>query len=305
MNQALILWPLVAQVILVVLLFIRLGQVKDRARAANLIDPERTALDNDAWPDEVRKVANSIRNQFQVPVLFFVVVLALHALDAVDIYALVFAWIFVATRVVHASIHISSNYVPSRTRAFKLSLVVLAILLALLIRALAAGSPSTTERLGLPPLETVPGVELERYLGTWYEIASYPQRFQEGCTATTATYTQRGDGEIGVLNRCRKGGPDGTEAVSEGRARVVDTQTNAKLEVSFFGPFWGDYWIIDLGPDYEYAVVGHPSRDYLWILSRTPTLDDETYDGILRRLEDMGYPLEPLRKTLQPTGSTP
>ncbi len=163
-------------------------------------------------------------------------------------------------------------------------------------------SKTTTERLQLPPLEAVSEVDLERYLGTWYEIASYPQRFQEGCTGTTATYTLRSDGEIDVLNKCRKGSLDGPEDVAEGRARVVDRETNAKLEVSFFGPFWGDYWIIDLDPDYKYAVVGHPSRDYLWILSRTPTLDDATYAGILSRLEEKGYPLEPLRKTLQPTG---
>lgn len=169
--------------------------------------------------------------------------------------------------------------------------------------ALAGCGKTTTERLQLPSLDAVPDVELERYLGTWYEIASYPQRFQEGCTSTTATYTLRSDGEINVLNKCRKGGLDGPEDVAEGRARVVDRTTNAKLEVSFFGPFWGDYWIIDLGPDYEYAVVGHPSRDYLWILSRTPTLDETTYDGILSRLEQKGYPLEPLRKTQQPTGS--
>jgi len=162
-------------------------------------------------------------------------------------------------------------------------------------------SKTTTERLQLPPLETVPEVELERYLGTWYEIASYPQRFQEGCTGTTATYTLQSDGEIDVLNKCRKGSLDGPEDVAEGRARVVDRATSAKLQVSFFGPFWGDYWIIDLSPDYEYAVVGHPSRDYLWILSRTPTLDAEIYDTILKRLEEKGYPLEPLRKTLQPT----
>ena len=169
--------------------------------------------------------------------------------------------------------------------------------------ALLGCSKTTTERLQLPPLEVVPEVDLERYLGTWYEIASYPQRFQEGCTATTATYTLRSDGEIDVLNKCRKDSLDGPEDVAEGRARVVDTTTNAKLEVSFFGPFWGDYWIIDLGPDYEYAVVGHPSRDYLWILSRTPTLDDDTYDEILSRLAEMGYPLGRLQKTLQPTGS--
>jgi len=176
----------------------------------------------------------------------------------------------------------------------------LATLLAVGI-AQGACSESTTERLELPPLQTVPEVELERYLGTWYEIASYPQRFQEGCTATTATYTLRTDGEIDVLNKCRKGSLDGPEDVAEGRARVVDRQSNAKLEVSFFWPFWGDYWVIDLGPDYEYAVVGHPSRDYLWILSRTPTLAESTYDGILSRLQDRGYPLDRLQRTLQPT----
>ncbi|MGB5219483.1 MAG: lipocalin family protein [Polyangiales bacterium] len=162
-------------------------------------------------------------------------------------------------------------------------------------------SESTTERLELPPLEAVSQVDLERYLGTWYEIASYPQRFQKGCTGTTATYTLRDDGDIDVLNKCRKGSLDGPEDLAEGRARVVDHESNAKLEVSFFWPFWGDYWIIDLGPDYEYAVVGHPSRDYLWILSRTRTLDDQVYARILARLEEQGYPLEPLEKTPQPT----
>lgn len=168
--------------------------------------------------------------------------------------------------------------------------------------ALVGCSKTTTERLQLAPLEAVPQVNLDRYLGTWYEIASYPQRWQEGCTGTTATYTLRSDGEIDVLNKCRKGSLDGPEDVAEGRARVVDSESNAKLEVSFFWPFWGDYWIIDLGPDYEYAVVGHPSRDYLWILSRTPTLDEETHAAILSRLEDMGYSLERLGKTKQPAG---
>ncbi len=181
----------------------------------------------------------------------------------------------------------------------------LALLGSLLVAiALFGCSETTTERLQRPPLETVSRVDLERYLGTWYEIASYPQRFQEGCTGTTATYTRRDDGEIDVLNKCRKGDLDGPEDVAEGRARVVDRDSNAKLEVSFLWPFWGDYWIIDLGPDYEYAVVGHPSRDYLWILSRTPTLDDATYDGILNRLEAQGYPLDPLVRTLQPSPSS-
>jgi apolipoprotein D and lipocalin family protein len=143
----------------------------------------------------------------------------------------------------------------------------------------------------------VPRVELSRYVGTWYEIASFPQRFQKGCTATTATYTQREDGEIDVVNRCRKGSPEGKLASAEGRARVVDKTSNAKLEVSFFRPFWGDYWIIDLGERYEYAVVGHPGRDYLWILSRTPTMNPTVYAGILERLEEQGYQTERLKKT--------
>src|SRR5512144_1232890 len=166
---------------------------------------------------------------------------------------------------------------------------------------MAAGcATSTTERRHLAPLRTVPHVDLQRYLGTWYEIASFPQSFQRGCTATTATYALRDDGDIDVVNRCRKGSPDGPEKVARGRARVVDRSTNAKLEVSFFRPFWGDYWIVDLGADYEYAVVGHPGRDYLWILSRTRTMEPELYASIVHRLEAQGYETHRLQKTTQP-----
>ena len=138
MNPDLILWPLAAQVLLVLLLFVRLGQVKGRARRAGLIDPAVTALDNDAWPDEVRKVANNIRNQFQVPVLFFVLTLALFAHGSVDVFALVVAWTFVASRLVHSYIHIGSNYVPNRTRAFTIGVLCVLVLLGLLVRALVA-----------------------------------------------------------------------------------------------------------------------------------------------------------------------
>jgi len=165
---------------------------------------------------------------------------------------------------------------------------------------------TTTERLRLPTLQTVPRVDLGRYVGTWYDIASFPQRFQRGCTATTATYTLRADGQIDVVNRCRDQTVDGPERVSRGRARVVDRATNARLKVSFFRPFWGDYWIVDLGDDYSWAVVGHPSRDYLWILSRTPTLDAAVYDGIVRRLVGQGYETGRLVRTVhRPTQETP
>lgn len=138
---------------------------------------------------------------------------------------------------------------------------------------------------------------MDRYLGTWYEIARFPHPFQEGCTATTATYSLREPGDIQVVNRCRKGSIDGPEEVAVGRARVVDTETNARLEVSFFGPFWGDYWIIDLGDDYEYAVIGHPGRDYLWVLSRGPTMGLTVYDGVVERLLVQGYETGRLSKT--------
>lgn len=165
---------------------------------------------------------------------------------------------------------------------------------------LASCAATTTERLNLPPLQTVAHVELARYVGTWYEIANFPQSFQRNCFATTATYTVRADGEIDVLNRCRKGAVDGPEDKALGRARVVDNTTFAKLEVSFFRPFWGDYWIIDLASDYGYAVVGHPGRDYLWILSRTPTMAPEVYAGIVARLKAMGYETGRLVRTQQP-----
>ena len=166
----------------------------------------------------------------------------------------------------------------------------------------AGGCASTTsDRLHLPALETVPHVELARYLGTWHEIASFPQSFQRGCTATTATYTLRDDGQLDVINRCRLGSPDGKMKEARGRARVVDRVTNAKLEVSFFRPFWGPYWIIDLAPDYSYAVVGHPGRDYLWILSRSPTMSDDTYQKILTRLRTQHYETARLVRTVQPS----
>ena len=126
-----------------------------------------------------------------------------------------------------------------------------------------------------------------------------PANGSDAGTATTATYTLRADGDIDVLNRCRKGSIDGEEKAARGRARVVDRATNAKLEVSFFRPFWGDYWIIDLSDDYSYAVVGHPGRDYLWILSRTPTMSAATYESLITRLQAHGYETSRLVRTLQ------
>jgi len=152
-------------------------------------------------------------------------------------------------------------------------------------------------------LKTVDKVDLDRYVGLWYEIASYPSWFQRGCTGTTAEYKWRDDGLIEVVNSCRKGSLDGKLKRATGRAKVVDTDSNAKLKVSFFGPFWGDYWILELDPDYQWAVVGVPSRKYLWILSRTPRLDAATYQQILESLPRRGFDLSRLRETEQPSSA--
>lgn len=151
----------------------------------------------------------------------------------------------------------------------------------------------------MPELRTVSNVNVARYLGRWYEIARYENSFQKNCFGTTAEYSPREDGDIRVINRCHKGSLSGELNEAEGRAWVVDPVSRAKLKVRFFWPFSGDYWIIDLGKDYEYAVVGEPDRKYLWILSRTPRLDAETYNGILQRLGDQGYDASKLLMTEQ------
>lgn len=156
-----------------------------------------------------------------------------------------------------------------------------------------------------PPLPTVDHADLERYLGTWYEIARYPAPFQEGCVATSATYSLRDDGDIRVLNRCLVEDFDGELRQAEGRAKIVDKQSNAKLKVTFFWPFYGDYWILALGPDYEWALVGEPSREYLWILSRARHMQPAVLDKIIDRLPALGYDAGKLLMTPQPVDSRP
>jgi apolipoprotein D and lipocalin family protein len=153
----------------------------------------------------------------------------------------------------------------------------------------------------LPSMQVVPSVDLSRYAGKWYEIARLPNRFQRDCVAnTTATYTVRPDGKITVLNECRTA--DGRVKSAKGTARVADAkEPNTKLKVSFFWPFSGNYWIIDLDPDYRWAVVGEPGRDYLWILSREPRLDEGVYARIVERAKRQGYEVGRVMKTAQPS----
>jgi apolipoprotein D and lipocalin family protein len=171
--------------------------------------------------------------------------------------------------------------------------------LVFLIFAVSVGVAARA-RAATKPLEVVPHVDIQRYLGTWYEIATIPQRFQKGCVGVTAHYSLRPDGAIEVVNSCRKETLDGKPRSIRGKAWIVDRSTNAKLKVRFFWPFTGAYWIIELDEGYEWAVVGHPDRTYLWILSRTPQMDPVLYDELLRRIAAKGYDLAKIKRTLQP-----
>jgi apolipoprotein D and lipocalin family protein len=146
------------------------------------------------------------------------------------------------------------------------------------------------------PLQTVQNVELDKYLGKWYEIAAFPQSFQRGCSHTFAEYSKNDDGSIAVKNTCIK---DGKLKTVNGKAKVTDTKTNAKLTVQFFWPFKGKYWIIGLGHDYSYALVGHPNRKYLWILGRKPSMDAQTYNHLVTLAANKGFDVRNLVKTDQ------
>jgi apolipoprotein D and lipocalin family protein len=159
-----------------------------------------------------------------------------------------------------------------------------------LILSSAAYAQRDTERL-----ESVPFVDISRYTGKWYELAKYPNRFQSQCVSdTTATYTIKPNGRIEVLNKCRT--RDGSITRATGEAKIADRESNSQLKVRFapgflsFLPFvWANYWVIDIGSDYEYAVVGEPKRNYFWILSRSPEMDETKLNSILERAQRMGF----------------
>lgn len=167
--------------------------------------------------------------------------------------------------------------------------------------ALALGACATLQR-GPVGNAAVPQpakpVDLDRYLGRWYELARYEAGFQKDCEAVTADYSLRDDGLIGVLNRCRQGAADGPVKQAEARAKIVEGSDNAKLKVSFFGPFYvGDYWVLDHADDYSWSIVGEPSGRYLWILSREARPAAETRQALRNRVQALGYDLSLLRET--------
>ena len=145
------------------------------------------------------------------------------------------------------------------------------------------------------PLQTAESVDLQRYMGTWYEIARLPNHFQSKCASDVQARYRMDGGVVRVLNRCRK--PDGTVTKAKGIAKVVPGSGNAKLRVSFFWPFYGNYWILALDPEYRWVLVGEPRRKYGWILSRTTSLDGSIVERVLTRAEQLGYDRAAFQRT--------
>jgi apolipoprotein D and lipocalin family protein len=168
-------------------------------------------------------------------------------------------------------------------------------LAALLVAALALTPGCGSDA----PLEVAQNVDLGRFQGKWYEIARLPRTTQTDCHGTTGFYTQNSDGTLTLVNQCNVGATDGPLKTVAMTARVPDSAVAAKMSLEV-GGFSGDYWILEVGPNYEYAVVGHPSREYLWILSRTPTLDPATQQGIVERAQSAHFDTTKLEFTPQP-----
>ena len=187
----------------------------------------------------------------------------------------------------------------SPSRLFRVSIAVVASLTL----AACVGSPGPVGNASVP--EPAKPVSLNEYLGKWYEYGRYEAPFQEGCEGVTAEYSLRDDNKIKVVNSCRKGALDGEFDQSTGKAKVVKGSQGAKLKVSFFGPFYGDYWVLDRGEAgadelYDWSIVGEPSGRYLWMLTREPQPDAELRAMLEARVKELGYDWELVRLTEQP-----
>jgi apolipoprotein D and lipocalin family protein len=147
--------------------------------------------------------------------------------------------------------------------------------------------------------EPMKAVDLDRYLGTWYEQGRYEQWFQRGCERVVVNYSRQADGKIHVVNSCRQGSVDGPVQTAEATARAVEGSNNAKLKVSFFLPFEGDYWVLDHAPDYSWSIVGEGSGRYLWILTRARVISERRYKELAARAAQFGYDVGQLRRTAQ------
>jgi len=165
----------------------------------------------------------------------------------------------------------------------QLRILTLIAVIAFGIVTFATAGPSAQ-----PPIQSVGMVDQSRWMGRWYQIARLPNRFQKGCTGAYTDFSLRDDGQINVVNSCRNE-KDGSLRQEKGHAWVIEPTSNARIKVSFFWPFRSEYWVIGLGKEYEYTVVGSPNRKYLWVLSRTPTMSDDLYADIMKEVERQGF----------------
>ena len=142
-------------------------------------------------------------------------------------------------------------------------------------------------------------LDIEKYLGTWYELARYDHKFERGLVGVTANYSMRDDGKIKVLNSGYKESLDGEKSEAIGKAKIPDSNIPSKLKVSFFWIFYGDYFVLELDKNYQWAIIGSSSDKYLWILSRTPQMDENLYSKLLDNLTNRGYNVDKLIKVQQ------
>mgnify|MGYP001806107820 CR=1 FL=1 len=147
---------------------------------------------------------------------------------------------------------------------------------------------------------TVKELDLNRYLGTWYEIARFPHSFEKGMAGVTANYSLRDDGKIRVINKGKTNGLGGKLSIAEGKAKIPDKSQPGKLKVSFFWIFYGDYNVLELDENYQYVMIGSSTDKYFWILSRTPQMDEATYNMLIDKAKKRGYNLDRLEKVMQP-----
>jgi lipocalin len=147
--------------------------------------------------------------------------------------------------------------------------------------------------------KTVKELDLNKYLGKWYEIARFDHRFERGLVGVSANYSMRNDGKIRVVNSGYKGSLDGKFSEAIGKAKIPNNDDPAKLKVSFFWFFYGDYFVLEIDKNYKWAIVGSSSDNYLWILSRTPQMNDVLYNKILEKLKIRGYDTSKIIKVIQ------
>ncbi len=194
---------------------------------------------------------------------------------------------------------------PPADTSTKLAWILGGVAMALAVTAVVAGVKASRRPRNRHVPEPAKGVDLQRYMGRWYELGRYENRFERDCDVVTADYSLGRGGKVQIVNACRLDGGDGTFKKSKGRARIVRGSNGAKLKVAFFGPFYiGDYWVLDHADDYSWSIVGEPRGTYLWLLSRRSNPGEDVRRAIYARAAELGYDTAAIRPTWQGTAAS-